>query len=89
MARAIRPGTRIDLLSTADGTVLAGEVLALAGTTGGSSSTDWPTTGTEEPPGVFVAVPPEAAARLATASGGMPLAAVSAVIRPPAEPTAP
>lgn len=62
LVRAAPAGTRVDVLSTTDGTVLAGDVIVLAGTfesdTGG------------EGPGLFVAISATDAGPIAVQAGG-------------------
>lgn len=81
LAGVLMPGSRIDLLSTADGTVLAREARVLA-RPAVSGDGGWPVAGAA-PGGALVAVSPEEAGRLAVATAaGLDGRAVAVVIHP-------
>ncbi|MDQ3527092.1 MAG: SAF domain-containing protein [Actinomycetota bacterium] len=86
MAAAVRPGTRVDVLSTVDGSIVAGDALAVAASPAGVTAGDDPSA--RPGSGFFAAVGEGDAARLAVATDpGHPAAGVMVVIRSTDAPT--
>lgn len=88
LAAMVRPGTRVDLLSAVDGSVLAGDVLVAALSTPRDDSPDLglgADVAAAAPAGFYAAVTDDEAARLATATGVMS-GGVTVVLRRPEPP---
>lgn len=80
LAAVLRPGTRVDVLTTGDGTVLASDVLLAQRVTDEQQGLAAGATGA--PVGFLVAVTPEQASRIAAgAEGDLPGAGLTVVIR--------
>ncbi|GAA1138216.1 Flp pilus assembly protein CpaB [Ornithinicoccus hortensis] len=91
LAGALRPGTRVDVLSTVDGSLLAGDVLVTALSPAGQHGSDLGFSATgdaDSPAGFYAAVTDDEAARLAPATGpaGALTGGVTVVLRPPDTP---
>lgn len=83
LAAVLTAGSRVDVLSTTDGSVLAADVLVTSPAPSSRSAGATAYLAEQAPAGVFVAVSPEQAARLATSSApDLPGAGVVIVLRP-------
>jgi hypothetical protein len=90
LGAVLRPGLRVDVLSTVDGSVVADDVLVAATSMAPGADSGLDLAGgraDEQPSGFFAAVSPEQAGRLATASGQrLPGSGVTVVLRPAGPP---
>lgn len=84
LVAVLTAGSRVDVLSTTDGSVLAADVVVISPAPASPSAGATTYLAEQAPAGIFVAVSPEQAGRLATSSApDLPGAGVTVVVRAP------